>query len=252
MLYLDMKQKDEAVRLYSLLSAETTSSMLRFTQYLTSSTDWPLLGSSHSIVLSSLRGIRDTLCAAASSNANDLVGLSVTGITERIISSVLSSEWDPWVYSFLVGGVNPVEHMLAKEYRGGRRARASSHISEETLKYIAAKSTVRLHRSPVCAETISLNECLFGMASDNSVSEDQAQDVFAAVAYVKAQSGMRTYDGSSDLYGLNRFLGRGAETFESLKALWTSSQEELAEQLVVNPQGSPMHIIAQRRLQGCL
>ena len=246
MLILNDSQILRAEAIERALRATDVMEMVRFIQRPVGTVDWPLLTSGEALSMCSRDTLVDIISSCSTQHWQFRPGLDSTA--ERIISKVLSCEWDPDVYSFLVSGISPAAHFLAKMYRGDSSAKVVSRIGPDTLKKVCIGRRYRLG-SVTCANVISLTESLLDTCVGPRLTDEQVLDTFVAVAYTKEHTGMCTYEGSSDTYGLKRFLGAGAESFSVLRALTTQSREELAELLLVHDQGSPMHVVASQRLQ---
>lgn len=249
MVKLTEKQISTAKSLYTALNAEDPTSLLRFSQRTNGPNDWALLSEFHLMAKTSLDQAKECLDMAIHSEG---LCMSDSDVAEPVMLKLLSMEWDTSVYSFLKSGINPVEHLLARIYRGNRSVPVVGSIGEETLADICSRGRTRLHRSHQCSEVLNSSEYFLGRVYHEGVSEDQILDRFLAVAFLRKQAGMHTYKGSSDAYGMNRFLGTGAENYKVLTALTTSDQVQLTEELLLHAHGSPMHTIATRRLQGAL
>lgn len=249
MIKLTEKQIATAKSLYGALNAEDTTSLLRFSQRTNGPNDWALLSEFHLMARMSLDQAKECLSMAIHS---EVLCMDDGEVAEQVMLKLLSTEWDAGVYSFLKSGINPVEHLLARIYKGNRSVDIVGCIGEETLACISSKGRVRLHRSHQCSEVLNSSEHFLGMVHSEGMSDDQVLDRFLAVAFLRKQAGMYTYKGSSDVYGMNRFLGAGAESYKVLTALTTSDRVQLTEELLVHSPGSPMHTVATRRLQGVL
>lgn len=248
MIKLTEKQISTAKSLYIALNAEDPTSLLRFSQRTNGPNDWALLSEFHLMAKMSLDQAKECLAMAAHNE-----GLCMGDeVAEQVMLKLLSMEWDTGVYSFLKSGINPVEHLLARIYRGNRSVATVGFIGEETLANISSRGRTRLHRSHQCSEVLNSSENFLGRVRHEGMSDDQVLDRFLAVAFLRKQAGMHTYEGSSDAYGMNRFLGTGAESYKVLTALTTSDSVKLTEELLVHSPGSPMHTVALRRLQGIL